>query len=82
MTFFTQQDRANLISKIILTLIFLIALTVSAFAQSALSSATVETRTLDPQKGTTTDSIDKEFLNLRSQQDYLISILTHATILQ
>ncbi|TXF86007.1 hypothetical protein FUA23_19925 [Neolewinella aurantiaca] len=31
---FTQQDRANLISKIILTLIFLTALTVSIFAQT------------------------------------------------
>lgn len=37
MTFFTQQDRANLISKVILTLIFLIALSVSAFAQTIKS---------------------------------------------
>ena len=73
MTFFTQQDRANIISRIILLLIFLTALTVSAFAQTIkgyltdaqsempLIGATVEILTVDPQKGTTTD-IDGYFI--------------------
>jgi hypothetical protein len=73
MTHFTRFDRANLISKIILTLIFLTALTVSAFAQTIkgyltdaqsempLIGATVELLTVDPLKGTTTD-IDGYFV--------------------
>ncbi len=67
MTFFTNQSSANLISKIILTLIFLTALAVSASAQTIkgyltdaqsempLIGATVELLTVEPVKGVTTD---------------------------
>ncbi|MFT5015551.1 MAG: hypothetical protein ACJATN_000240 [Neolewinella sp.] len=73
MTFLTQQAHANIISRIILTLIFLTALTVSAFAQTIkgyltdaqsempLIGATVELLTVEQQKGTITD-IDGYFI--------------------
>lgn len=73
MTHSTQRDRANLISKVILTLILLTALSVSAFAQTIkgyltdsqsempLIGATVELLTIDPLKGTTTD-VDGYFI--------------------
>jgi len=73
MTILTQQAHANIISRIILILIFLTALTVSAFAQTIkgyltdaqsempLIGATVELLTVEQQKGTITD-IDGYFI--------------------
>lgn len=73
MTILTQQAYANIISRIILILIFLTALTVSAFAQTIkgyltdaqsempLIGATVELLTVEQQKGTITD-IDGYFI--------------------
>jgi hypothetical protein len=73
MTILTQQAYANIISRIILILIFLTAMTVSAFAQTIkgyltdsqsempLIGATVELLTVEQQKGTITD-IDGYFI--------------------
>lgn len=73
MAVFTPLDRANLISKVILVLVLLFAISISAFAQNIkgyltdaqsempLIGATVELLTVDPQKGTTTD-VDGYFI--------------------
>lgn len=72
MSQFNSVSQANLISKIILTLIFLLALTVSLSAQTIkgyltdaqsempLIGATVELLTVNPVRGTTTD-LDGQF---------------------